>query len=192
MSRPTPWQASFLQLYRALSSHYGAAFLRGTEEDRRLDHINHWQRTLYEARIASTEMKAVFDDAIKNPRYRQFPPNPGEVVSMVMWSRAKEAHGIPEPEEAYRQACGLTGEAHPLVKQVRTEYGGWLLRTQDSSRTRSRFVELYLVAAEELARGERSLSPSVEVGQEPEEEVLPGDELTSRIDRLLSGGPSGP
>lgn len=187
MSRqPSNWQESFLKLYRSLASHYGAAFLRGSEEDRRLDHISHWQRTLHEARITSEEMGLALHATTRAPRFRQFPPNPAELIGLVHWERAKRDHGIPEADLAYQQACGLTKEVHPLVRQVRSEFGGWFLRTHDASRTRTRFIELYTTAAEQLSRGERALDPESEVDVCDSGDRLASDEVTCRIDKLLS------
>lgn len=182
------WKATFLLVYRRLSTHYGAAFLRASMSDNRTEHAAHWQRFLHNERVRANEMVAAAEAAMASARFRTYPPNPAEFVALVHQVRAEQQFGIPSPEIAYQQACGLVAPVHPLVQHVRGQIGGWFMRTRADNMIRQRFMENYQEATEALARG--TLTAESLKAQDSEAatpvQTLSGDELASRLDRIMA------
>lgn len=191
-NKPT-WHAAFLQLYQRLISHYGSTVNRGNSEDLHILHAKNWQLALNTERIKSDEMMPALERVIRSQRFRTFAPNPLEFVGFVYKERARIAHGIPEMEEAFRQACGTSSPIHPLVSYVRNGIGGWYLRTNSGTKLRSLFVEKYDEAAEALGKGELDIAKISTGNDEPssERKLLSSDEVSERISRLMGGNGQG-
>ncbi len=182
------WKATFLQVYRRLVTHYGAAFLRTSMSENRNEHAAHWQRFLHTERVRAEEMVAAADAAMASARFRTYPPNPAEFVALVHQARAVEQFGIPTPDVAYQQACGLITPTHPLVKHVRAQIGGWFMRTRADNQIRQRFMDSYQEATEALSRGTLTLE-SIQAAESTvvqAVQTLSGDELASRLDRIMA------
>lgn len=188
-SNKSKWRQAFLATYQRLSLHYGATFLRSGSESMHKGHASHWQLYLHTERIGPDEMEQATSDLIRSSMHREFPPNPAQFVAYVHRMRAESRFRIPDPDEAFKQACGLSLSVHPLTSYVRRQLGGWYMRTQSDPKIRGRFFDLYSEATTKLLRGEIALddlgekNPSEQASRDPK---MPPEELVSRIGQLLS------
>lgn len=148
--------------------------------------MNHWQKTLYDSQINSEEMRPVFEDVIKSQEFRKFPPNPSEFVAAALFKRVVTTHQIPTPDQAFEQACRGGTTLHPLARHVRRKIGAWTLRTHINASVRSRFIALYLEAAEQLAAGKLSLKeePKLVTNSKKEQHILSVDQLSDALSEI--------